>query len=412
MPNEHGIKNRRSVVFAGIFMLFSVSALFPCTLAVISGKAARNGRALMWKNRDTDKIDNKTLYIQGPKYAFIALVDAGDDKGDEAWGGLNSEGFAIMNSQTDDQGLAGKDGADNGRFMKRALGECANLADFEALMERSKGALDLTASFGIIDAEGNACFFETSPSNFIKFDAKDPRVAPFGYLVRTNYGFTSPDNLRGGGYIRFERISHIIQSGCGQGRIDAKFILQEASRDLVHEKLHSYPLTRELPEDPASPLYVNTNDTINRNSSVSVIVFEAAPSRDKAYLATMWVSLGQPVSSVAVPMWTQAGKVPSVTTGPSTAPFNDFTKRIVGYLYPDQRGRMKQYLNVNRLRTYGGEGVLKKLFKIEDQALERTGILLTVWEKAKPLPAEVADCQEKLAVWVYESLKTVFPDIQ
>jgi len=88
MPKEHGVKNRRSVVFAGMFMLFSVSALFPCTLAVISGKATRNGRALMWKNRDTDKIDNKTLCIQGPKYAFIALVDAGDEKGDEAWGGL------------------------------------------------------------------------------------------------------------------------------------------------------------------------------------------------------------------------------------------------------------------------------------------------------------------------------------
>jgi hypothetical protein len=73
---------------------------------------------------------------------------------------------------------------------------------------------------------------------------------------------------------------------------------------------------------------------------------------------------------------------------------------------------MKQYLNVNRLRTYGGEGVLKKLFRIEDQALERTGTLLTAWEKAKPLPAEVADCQEKLAVWVYESLKTAFPDIR
>jgi hypothetical protein len=392
-------------------MFFSVNALFPCTLAVLSGKATRNGRALLWKNRDTDMIDNKTLWIQGPKYAFIALVNAGDGKGDEAWGGLNSEGFAIMNSQTDDQGQPGKEGADNGRFMKRALGECASVADFETLMERSKGTLDLMANFGVIDAEGNACFFETSPTNFVKFDAKDPCVAPFGYLVRTNYGFTSPDNLKGGGYIRFERISHIIQSGYGQGRIDAKFILQEASRDLVHEKLHSYPLTRDLPEDPASPLYINTNDTINRNSSVSVVVFEAAPSRDKAHLATMWVSLGQPVSSVAVPMWPQAGKVPSVTTGPATAPLNDFTKRLVSYLYPDKRGRMRQYLDVNRLRTYGGEGVLEKTFRIENQVLEKAWARLAAWENVKPLPAEVADVQEKLAAWVYESLKAAFPDI-
>lgn len=411
MSEKHRIKLRRSAVFAGIFLFLFISSLYPCTLAVISGRATRSGRALLWKNRDTDKIDNKTLYIQGSKYAFMALVNAEDEKGGEVWGGLNSEGFAIMNSQTDDQGMPGKDGADNGRFMKRALGECANVADFEALMERSKGTLDLTANFGVIDAEGNACFFETSPMSFVKFDAGDPRVAPFGYLVRTNYGFTSPDNLKGGGYIRFERISHIIQSGYGQGRIDPKFILQEASRDLVHEKLHSYPLTRNLPEDPASPLYINTNDTINRNSSVSVILFEAAPSRDKAYLATMWVSLGQPVSSVAVPMWTQAGKVPSVTTGPATAPLNDFSKRLVSYLYPDQRGRMKQYLNVNRLRTHGGEGVLEKIFRIEDQALEKARIRLAAWENLRPLPNEIADFQEKLAAWVYESLKTAFPDI-
>jgi hypothetical protein len=48
-----------------------------CTLAVISGKATRDGRPLMWKNRDTDKVDNKTLFLR-VQYAFIALVDAGD----------------------------------------------------------------------------------------------------------------------------------------------------------------------------------------------------------------------------------------------------------------------------------------------------------------------------------------------
>jgi hypothetical protein len=390
----------------------TVSSVYPCTLAVISGKASRDGRALMWKNRDTDKVDNKTLYLTGPKFAFIALADAGDAKGEEAWGGLNSEGFAIMNSQTDDQGMPGKDGADNGRFMRRALGECANVAEFETLMETVKGKLDLTANFGVIDAEGNACFFETSPTSFVRFDAKDARVAPFGYIARTNYGFTSPDNLKGGGYIRFERISHILEAGFGRGEIDPAFILQQASRDLVHEKLHSYPLTRELPDDPAEPLYINTNDTINRNSSVSVILFHGAPARDKAHLATMWVSLGQPVTCTAVPMWVEAGMVPSAATGSETAPLNDWSKKLVSYLYPDQRGRMKQYLDVNRLRTCGGEGVLPKLFRIENEALARAADRLAEWEETRPAPAAVADFQEKLAAWVFESLKAAFPEIR
>ena len=383
-----------------------------CTLAVISAKAARDGRALMWKNRDTDKVDNKVLYLAGPKYAFIALVDAADSKGEEAWGGLNSEGFAVMNSQTDDQGAPGKDGADNGRFMRRALRECATVPEFEVLLGRARGELDLTANFGVLDAEGNACFFETSPTSFVKFDATDARVAPFGYIARTNYGFTSPDNLKGGGYIRFERISHILETGYGQGLLDSGFILQRASRDLVHEKLHSYPLSRNLPDDPAEPLYINTNDTINRNSSVSVILFQGAPSRDKAHLATLWANLGQPVSCAAVPMWVAAGAVPSAATGPDTAPLNDWSKKLVSYLYPDQRGRMKQYLDVGRLRTYGGEGVLPKLFRIENEVLARAAGRLAEWEKTRPAPSAVAEFQEKTAAWILEALKAAFPEIR
>ena len=345
----------RNTIPAALIVLVAVIAsgaveASGCTLAVVSGKAARDGRPLMWKNRDTDKIDNKVLYLRGPKHSFIALVDAGDAEGKEAWGGMNAEGFAVMNSQTEDQGAPGKDGADNGRFMRQALGECATVAEFEALLRSVMGKLDLTANFGAIDAGGSACVFETSPASFVIFDANDPRVAPFGYLVRTNYGFTSPDNLKGGGYIRFERVAHIFESGYGRGELDPAFILQKASRDLGHEKLHSYPLSRELPDDPAQPLFINTNDTLNRNSSVSVILFQGAPSRDRAYLGTIWVNLGQPVSCAAVPMWVAAGDVPSVATGPGTAPLNDWSKMLVSYLYPDRRGRMRQYLAVDRLR--------------------------------------------------------------
>jgi hypothetical protein len=295
--------------------------------------------------------------------------------------------------------------------MRRALGECATVAEFEALLTSVAGKLDMTANFGAIDAGGSACFFETSPKSFVKFDARDPRVAPFGYIARTNYGFTSPDNLRAEA-ASLQRISHILRSGFVRGELDPAFIFQQASRDLVHEKLHSYPLTRKLPDDPAEPLYINTNDTINRNSSVSVILFQGAPSRDKAHLATMWVNLGQPVTCAAVPMWVAAGEVPSAATGPETAPLNDWSKKLASYLYPDQRGRMKQYLAVDRLRACGGEGVLPKLFRIENEAIARAADRLAEWGEKRPAPTDVAEFQEKLAVWVFESLQAAFPEIR
>jgi hypothetical protein len=408
-PNTRALKP----VLAAAGLLVLLGTALPCTLAVISGKATANGRPLMWKNRDTSDPNNKLLHFAGPKYNFIAVVIAEDVKPTEVWGGQNTEGFAIMNSQADDLAAKDKkfDGASNGAFMKLALGECATVRDFENLLIREKGKWDLAANFGVIDAEGSACFFETRTDSYQKFDARDPRVAPFGTIVRTNFAFTSPDQMLGGGFDRFERISHIIEAARGAGRIDENFILQEAARDLVHEKLHSFPLTRPLPEDPAKPLYINTNDTINRNSSVSALLFLGAPSRAQAHLAPMWIILGQPVAGVAVPVWPAAGKVPAVTTGLKTAPLNDMARAIASYLYPDQRGRMYQYLNVSRLRTYGGEGVLAKILRVENGALAATAAKLADWEIEKPSAAEMADFQESVAGQAYEALRKEFKDI-
>lgn len=383
-----------------------------CTVAVVSGKATPDGRALLWKNRDAAAVDNKLMFFRGVKYAFVAVVSAGEAEPGGVWSGLNSEGLALMNSAAPDLGTGGEPGNGNGVFMKDALGECATVGDFEAFLQRTKGRYDLAADFGVIDAEGGACFFETSRQNYEKFDAADPRMAPFGYIVRTNYAFTSPDPLQGGGFIRFERVSHIFERARAENRLNAAFILREAARDLINEKLHSSPQAGALPADPAFPLYINTNDTINRNSTVSVSVFHGAPSRQRADLATMWVILGQPVAGVAVPVWPLAGSVPSATSGETTAPLCDFARALVSYLYPDPRGRMPGYLNVNRLRSYGGEGILPKLLRVEAEVMSRTASALAGWEKTKPAPVAVETFQEKLAAWALDALRREFADIR
>jgi hypothetical protein len=410
--------NRQSHVRKAVLITAALACLArsvaPCTLAVVSGRASATGRPMMWKNRDTSDPNNKLTFFKGSKFDFIGVVISEDADPKEVWGGLNTAGFAVMNSQADDLGDAAKklDGGGNGAFMKLALGVCATVKDFEDLLLREKGKWDLAANFGVIDAEGGACFFEAGRDAFAKFDTKDPRVAPFGAIVRTNFAFTSPDPLRGGGFVRFERIGHIIEAAGPHERIDARFILRAASRDLIHEKLHSDPLAAPLPDDPAAPLFVHTNETINRNTSVSALVFEGAPSPDKAYLATMWALLGQPVTGVAVPVWPAAGRVPSVTTGPRTAPLNDAALAVAAYLYPDRRGRMYQYLNVNRLRTYGGEGVLAKLFRIEDRGMERAAAKRAEWAAKRPAASDMADFQESVAAEAYQALTREFAALQ
>jgi len=413
-------KRLSSVVLSFLFFLlvFQLAGDLarPCTLIVVSGKATPDGRPLMWKNRDTSQLLNKLMFFRGSRYSFIGLIDADDAEGREIWAGLNERGLAIMNSQADDLALKQKnfDGTDNGAFMKLALGECATIEDFEKLLQRERGKWDLAANFGLIDAEGRACFFETSSEYYTRFDADDKKVAPFGYIVRTNFSYTSPDYLQGGGFIRFERMSHLAEMARASGRLDVRFILQEAARDLNHEKLHSFPLSRPLPEDPARPLYVHTNDTINRNSTASAVVFHGAPSAERADLATMWVLLGQPVAAVAIPVWPVSGKVPAVASAPGreTCALNAFSRKLVAFLYPDQRGRMPQYLNVNRLRTYGGEGVLSKILRIENQVLDKTAVQMKAWESRKESPSRVSSFQEAMADFVLQSLLAEFPDIR
>ncbi len=399
-------------LFISGFLFLGQLTAFPCTVAVVSGKATRDGRPLLWKNRDTSSLDNKVIYYKGEKYGFIGLIDARDKLVQSVWAGINTEGFAIMNSASGDLSEEETGGGGNGRFMKRALSECANASDFEDLLNRTNGNRNVAANFGIIDAEGNACIYETSNSSFQKFDAKDQKVAPQGYIIRTNYAFTSPVKNGGGGYIRFERASRLFQAASAEDRLDYKFILQEAARDLVNEKLNSFPLTDPKIHDSISPVCINTNDTINRNSTASVALFHGVSDPKRAHLATMWIILGQPVCSIAVPLWATAASVPDLLLGPETAPLNDFSRALASFLYPDKRGHLYQYLSISRLIRYGGEGVLSRLFKIENQVFAETEMKLAEWEKKSPAKQDVVDFEEKMTTWVYESLKSSLPDIE
>jgi hypothetical protein len=216
----------------------------------------------------------------------------------------------------------------------------------------------------------------------------------------------------GGGYIRFERASRLFQAASAEERLDYKFILQEAARDLVNEKLNSFPLTDPKVYDSSSPVFINTDDTINRNSTASVALFHGVSDPKKAYLATMWILLGQPVCSVAVPLWAKAASVPKVLSGPETAPLNDFARALASYLYPDKRGHLNRYMSISRLIHYEGEGVLSRLSKIENQVFAETEMRLKEWEKKKPARQDVVDFEEKMAARVFKALKSSFPDIK
>lgn len=145
-----------------LFLLQSVS--FPCTSAVISGKATPDGRPLLWKHRDSDSQENKLMYFSGDKFNYIGVINSSDSTGKEIWMGTNSAGFSIMNTMSYNLNIGEKiDVPDDqeGLFMKAALARCATLEDFEKFLDEAKGKWGIAANFGCIDANGGAAYYET-----------------------------------------------------------------------------------------------------------------------------------------------------------------------------------------------------------------------------------------------------------
>ncbi|MFQ6081931.1 MAG: carcinine hydrolase/isopenicillin-N N-acyltransferase family protein [Candidatus Aminicenantia bacterium] len=406
-------KNYFIQIFSPVFLIFfflSFLQIFPCTVAVVSGNATPDGRPLLWKNRDTKYLKNKVVFLKGPKHDFIGIINASDKKAINIWAGINTQGLAIINSASPDLILKDQKDEGNGKFMKLVLGTCDSVDEVEALLKKTNGRRAIAANFGVIDAEGNACLFETSSQNYIKFDANDPRVAPQGFIVRTNYAFTASPN-KGGGYIRFNRAQKLFTRAAAKNGLDYRFILREVSRDLVNEKVCSYPFSSQFNNFCSEDIYIHTNDTINRYTTASVTVFHGVKPDENPLLSTMWVILGAPICGVAVPLWAAAGFIPQELSGSELAPFNQFSLILALYLYPEQRGNNKQYLNITRLKNYREKGVLPLLFEIEAQVFKRTQKILSEWRKKLPDKEEMASYEKEVCRLVKESLKINFPTI-
>ncbi len=196
---------------------------------------------------------------------YVGLVNAEDSEGKEIWAGFNSAGFAIINSESynlnvgDTTRLRDMEGV----LMKKALKQCASVDEFAEFLEKYKKPRGVRANFGVIDAHGGAAYFETGNFGFKKIDVNDPAIAPFGYIIRTNFSATGvPD--AGYGYIRYEAANTLFSGAAASGNLTHKFILQKVSRSLIHS-LTGVNLYQDIPSDDRAH-YVFFEDFIPRNS--------------------------------------------------------------------------------------------------------------------------------------------------
>ncbi len=371
-----------------IFLLYclSISSAFACTTAIVSGKYTVDGRPLLWKHRDSDTEDNKLMYFADGRFPYIGLINAGDSLGAEVWAGSNSVGFSIMNSASynlKDEETALKD--QEGLLMKQALQRCETLSDFELLLNETIARRGIEANFGVIDAFGGAAYYETDDTSYVKFDANDPRIAPFGYIVRTNYSFTGKIDA-GYGYIRLQTAERLFFQAAAENKLSYDFILRDCDRNLSHSltgvdlKMPPYPPSKE------NARFIPFEDFINRHSSTASLIVHGIRPGEPIELTTIWTVLGFPPCSVAVPSWVAAGReLPAVLTAPGTrhAPLCDRVLQLKQQCFPITRGSGYKYLNLSALFTANNDGIMQILSPVEGQIVHLTEGKLSEWRKSR-----------------------------
>jgi hypothetical protein len=389
--NEVAMKKKLSIM--AIALVISSSLPFSshaCTTAVISPAASSQGRPMLWKNRDTDFLNNKVIFVSEIPYSYLALVNAEDRSGRWVYAGLNSAGFAIFNSVA--YNLPENEGEMKdmeGTIMADALRKCASVADFENYIQENLGpSLGSWANFGVLDAAGEAALFEVSNHSYKKYLATD---FPEKYIINTNFARSGKTGT-GAGYLRFERAGQLFNQIL-PGQISHCQILSQFSRDTGHA-LVQQPVFQQFKDiSGKKPFWIATHDTIDRESTSAAVVICGRIPGQKNSLATIWVMLGEPLFTIAVPMWVEAGSAPApLAQGEKSALYLE-SQRLKKIARPYPEIDRRAYLDITRLDNREGTGFLPRLLKTEKEIFTLTEDFL----KLPRTPAELAAFQNRMA---------------
>lgn len=360
-----------------------------CTSLVATGAGTIDGAALLWKNRDNpSELSNKVVFVEDKPYNYLALVDGDPANGHLAWASLNAAGFAVANTATTNLPALEPSG-NPAILMGDAARTCATVDEFEQFLQHNFGKNRGTRSnFLVVDAKGGAAIFEAHASGFKRFNAAD---AAEQYLGNTNFSKSGTAD-GGGGYLRFDREAELLKATPG-GRLSVAYIFETMSRDLGHPLLH-HPergTWRTFPAD--KPVWLHTNYTIDRPSTASaVVIHNVKPGQDPMY-ATMWVMLGEPLTTVAVPLWVAAGTPPSEFWEGKDAPLSKESARLKNVLRPLKAAERREYVEVTRLDNAAGTGWLPSTLAAERDNITQATALL----KRNASAAELAAFEKQAA---------------
>lgn len=379
-------------------LLCAVLAVLPaggavaCTSFIVSGRATKDGRPMIFKNRDTDNRDNCIVMRQGEKYRYVAVTGANDTTTLNVWSGHNEKGFAIINTAAYNlNGNVSFADEHDGIVMRRALEVCATLRDFEQLLD-TISYQNINSNYGVIDASGGCAYYEAGQHHWRKFDANDPAVAPYGYLCRTNHAF-SGDRSLDMGTERMLAISSYMSKAQLAGGIDAVSLVRGVPRWLVHG-LTGINVADYEPDDASRQVFFPFVDYIPRFSTASVQLIQGVRPGENPSHTVAWTIIGTPLATVVLPVViSPSGRLPQVVTGAGHG-----GSRLCHYglslkrrLFPLRVKSRSNYIDVAQLVNRQGTGVLQQIRPIEDELVKRALPVVASIHDGKAFPVTAVD---------------------
>ncbi len=405
---------------ATLALLIITTGAFACTSVIITGKATRDGRPLIWKNTDGGQhfCSQRITYNDKGKYAWAGLAHDGEPTA--AWFGANEKGFVIMNTSSSNLITNPRDSKkkNNGILMKRALDICITVQDFVNMLDTvTLGNKYASSHYGIIDAQGGAAYVEVKYDGKMQYwvyDVNNPSLAPDGYMIYTNWSKNGVEDM-GGGYIRYESASKIFAEGLPGKEFSPRWIFDHCSRSYYNSLTGvDYRALVDAGIDPGTG-FIPDSDYIPRITTYVSTVAQGVKKGEDPLLTTLWTALGYPPTSVAIPFWVAGGMEGlnmlirgndnnhnSLAIGENNSIICDLSLKLKTQVFPIVRGHGPGYLNFSLLYNTKGTGYIQQLSPVEEAIYQMGCEQLEKWRaKGRINKNELADLNSRIVETVY-----------
>lgn len=395
-------------ILATAALLIITTGAFACTSVIITGKATKDGRPLIWKNTDGSEhfCSQRITYNELGKYVWAGL--AWDGTPQSAWFGANEKGFVVMNTSSSNF-FTGKKKS-NGIIMKRALDVCVTVQDFVNLLDTVQlPKINVASHYGVIDAHGGAAYVEVKylhsegKIEYWVYDVNDPSLAPDGYMIYTNWSRNGKEDM-GGGYIRYDNATKIFAEGLKNKEYTPKWIFDHCSRSYYNALMGvDYRALVDAGIDPGHG-FIADADFIPRITTYASTVVQGVKEGENPLLTTGWTALGYGPTSVAIPFWVAGGMEGlnplirgndnnhnDLKIGENNAIICHLSLKLKTQVFSVIRGHGPGYLNFSKLYNTQGTGYIQQLAPVEQEVYDAATAQLEKWrEKGKINKKELA----------------------